>query len=460
MSKQLFFDDNKLYAKENLQRRYGKPVCISTYSDGASSTDYATGYVFRLDSGRYRMLYVGQGKDFEGLRLFSAVSVDGVHFSPENLFDGKPFSHEIMTLSPGTEIGFVYEDPRCGGAGRYKLLACEYDAAALQVTDILYTSPDLINWTRQEGVPWGDGTEPLISVFYNQHKKVHTVVERPFWGVRCAGFKETADWKTFTDWQLCLNVDSTDGDLDEIYGMFAFEYEGMYLGLPHMYRGFDGGLNAKYWGGSIDTQLAYSYDGRCWNRSLREPFLTGLPAYQMLWCLGKQINGEGDIYLYAAVTQRAHGDAFRDPGTGKMCVYTLRQDGFVSLATREKDKVATLATREKIWHGGELHLNLKAENATVAVYIVDETEHVEGNALGFSRPIEGMGHGDCLPFSGDSKDWVPAFRSGKKIGDLGKSTLVFEIKFLNGELFSLAGDFTEVYNTQGARYRKYGEIPG
>lgn len=54
---------------------------------------------------------------------------------------------------------------------------------------------------------------------------------------------------------------------------------------------------------------------------------------------------------------------------------------------------------------------------------------------------------------------VSLYSTGKKISDLCGKTLVFELKFLNGEVYSFAGDFTDVYNTQGARYRKFGVLP-
>ena len=42
------------------------------------------------------------------------------------------------------------------------------------------------------------------------------------------------------------NVDSSDERLSEIYGMYAFEYDGMYIGVPHIYRHLNSELNAKY----------------------------------------------------------------------------------------------------------------------------------------------------------------------------------------------------------------------
>ena len=75
----------------------------------------------------------------------------------------------------------------------YKLFMSEPNWKTMDVVDVIYTSDDLIHWTKKENVFWGDGTEPLTSVFYNSHKQCHTIVERPFWGVRTVGQKTTTD---------------------------------------------------------------------------------------------------------------------------------------------------------------------------------------------------------------------------------------------------------------------------
>ena len=38
-------------------------------------------------------------------------------------------------------------------------------------------------------------------------------------------------------------------------------------------------------------------------------------------------------------------------------------------------------------------------------------------------------------------------------------TLVFEIKFEDGELYSLSGDYIDAFNTEAVRYRKLGILP-
>ena len=465
MKKQLFFDDNSLFARDNTIRKYGKPVIAAEYNDGVCSTDYSTGQVFRLKNNKYRMLYFAHSKNFKGMKLFSAVSDDGTHFVPEKLWEhpgekGKTYSHEIMELPECAEIAAIFEDIYCCEEERYKILMSEADYGKLTINDAVYVSGDLLNWKKKEGAFWGDGAEPLTSVFYNKNHKCYTICERPFWGIRRAGYKETQDWINYTEYRNCLNVDSLDERLAEIYGMYAFEYYGMYIGIPHIYRGLESELNAKYKNGIMDTQLAYSYDGRYWQRSLREPFISGLDSgYKMVWVSNAAVLDDGSVNFYCSASELEHGPAFHQPGTGNMLIYNMRSDGFIYLKSEDFGKPSAVATREKVWHGGEMHYNLKAKSATAAVYITDEDEIVAGNTLGFARPIEGYSHNDCIEFCGDSTDWIPVYKSGKKVDELKGKTLVFELKFNDGEIYSLSGDYTDVFNTQAARYRKFSVLP-
>ena len=466
MKKHLFFDDNKLFSKENTVRCYGRPELVGEYRDEAVSTDFCTGWVFLTEEGKYRLLYFGHSNLFKGHKLFSAISRDGIHFEPEALFDlgehpEKQFSHELMDIG-SAEVAFIYEDKHTEIVEeRYKLLLSYVEPGEVRVIDDIYTSADLIYWKKLEGVSWADGAEPLASIFYNEDVGTHTLIERSFWGIRCAGYKETKDFRTFTEFRHCLNVDSLDEDLCEVYGMFAFAYDGNYIGIPHIYRGFGSGLHTKYSSGIIDTQLAYSTDGRYWHRSLREPFISGIDgsmdeSYNLVWVSGISRIG-GEIYLYGSASKKEHGPAFRNPGTGKILIFRLREDGFISLKTKDGASASVIATREKIWHGGELHVNLRAKNATVAVYTT-QSENMELNVLGIATALEGYTHEDCIAFSGDSTDWIPQYRSGKRVDDLIGKTLVFEIRFESGEIFSFGGDFTEIFNVEGAVYRKHGVL--
>ena len=100
------------------------------------------------------------------------------------------------------------------------------------------------------------------------------------------------------------------------------------------------------------------------------------------------------------------------------------------------------------------------KNATVALYDSCETEDTGGNnALGISHPLESYGHEDCIPFSGDSIDWEVKFKNGNTLDSLKNKTLIFEVKFTDGTLYSISGDYTDVFNTQAARFRKFGILP-
>ena len=458
MKKQLFFDDFYLFGKDNVKRVYGMPERIAEYNDGVCSTDFCTGTVFRLDNGKYRMLYFGHIKEFKGRKLFSATSDDGVHFHPEALplNTKRDYPHEIMTLPNGGEVAAIYEDLH--GGERYKMLMSEFQVGQFFVKDTLYVSEDLIHWTKKEGVSWGDGAEPLVSVYYNEKKKCHTVIQRPFWGFRTVGCKTTEDWNEFSEFRHVLGVDSRDEHLAEMYGMYAFAYDGTYIGLPHMYRNLHTEYNAKYNNGTIDCQLAYSYDGEYWRRGLDEPFISGGRECPLTWIAGSLCRNE-DILLYGSASELEHGPAFSKPGHGRLFVYRLRRDGFMALETCDPTSPSRVVTREKIWNGGDLHLNIRAENVTVGVYETSESVNVAGNALGMSRPIEGFSAEDCVPFSGDSLDYVPQYKSGKTLSELVGKTLVFEINYTRGALYSLSGDYTDVLNTEGVRYRKFGILP-
>ena len=470
MAKQLFFDDNSLFSVDNAERKYGKVEVVSEYHDSICSIDFCTGHVFKMQDGSFRMLYFAPVRALpKEKKLFIAESHDGLSFKPCRINDdkdGDKFPHEIFTLPRGSEVAYIYEDRTAAkDSEKYKLLMSVLDSDKLTVDDKVYASPDLIHWECKENVSLGNGAEPLVGVFYNSRLGVHTLTQRPFWGIRRVGFKETSDWEHFTEYRECLNVDAADECLSEIYGMPAFEYGDYFIGIPHFYRGLHSELNAKYKEGIIDTQLAYSTDGRYWRRSLREPFISGLDRdLYMSWVADMRVQDDGSILFYGSASHYEHGIGFNPSLTnhvknGKIMIYKLRQDGFVAITTKDSEKPTVIATREKVWQGGEVHFNLKAKNATVAVYSSSVSELVTGNVLGHAKPIDGMGHKDCIPFSGDSTDWIPQYRSGKCVDQLTNETLIFELRFYEGELYSTSGEYIDVFNTEAARYRKFGKLP-
>ena len=246
-----FFDDEKLFGRDNVCRVYGRPTLVpdSIYSDGVISTDYGSLSVLRCDDGKYRMIYMGRAIETGEMGCFMAISDDGVHFTPENVaakvdLPGRLFNHELLKLSPEAEIGTVIEDRLAPPAERYKMLVCDGDFGALRIKTPLYVSPDLYHWSRVPDVEWGGGNEPLAGAFYNEHRGCYTIIRRPFWGVRRAGYSETTDWRTYSEFTPCIQCDAVDEPLAEIYGMPSFAYEGVYIGFVHLYAGHASAHNA------------------------------------------------------------------------------------------------------------------------------------------------------------------------------------------------------------------------
>lgn len=468
--KQLFFDDDKLFVRENIKRTLGKPELImdSIYHDEILETHLSTGNIFKTEDG-YRLLYQGRYKD--RMYLFAAFSKDAVHFEPEDLtgkleIEDRMAKNQIMKFKFGQEVAAII---KLNDENKYVMLMTDFDEEKNFVYDIIYTSEDLLHWELIKDTFWGDGCEPLTGLFYNHKKECYTIIRRPYWGIRSVGYSETKDWKTFSEFAPCVIADALDAPLTEIYGMKAFAYGDWFIGLTELFSNHKKAYSAKFFGGTEEVGLAYSEDGRYWRRSIRKPFLSGLGdenieklGYEnkMLWISDMLQKDDEDLLLYTSASKLEHGHPYiGKDNVGSIMVYQLRKDGFICLENEDADKPALVATREKIWNGGELTVNLSAKQATVAIYESKSNVQCDNNMLGVAELAEGYTHDDCIPFSGDSKNWVPCFKNGKKLDDFKGKTIVIEIKLTNGKLYSIEGDYIDVFNTEAGRYRLYGVLP-
>ena len=468
----LFFDDDLLFGRENVKRVQGTPQYVGAYCQEGYTADMPFNFVFRTDDGMIRMLYEPRRISDQQRPLLMAKSEDGIHFEPEDtkaLVDlpDRIADNQVFPLpAPGDEIADIYDDPMALPGERYKLLLCRTNAQQMRQDTVLFTSPDLYHWKEKEGVSWGVGNEPLAGVFYNEKQKCNTILLRPFWGTRRSGYIETRDWKTHTPFQHCMRVDALDEPQAEIYGMNALPYRGMYVGFVQIYHDLQSCYRNKYWDGRVDVQLAYSYDGRYWQRGLREFFISnqtwrqeGAKDTKLHWIPRVIVQKNGDLLLYSATSQKGHGLWDVDRGGGEIRIYRLRKDGFVWMETEDKQSPSMIRTREKLWHGGDMHINLQAGHATVVVLESKSEYDYLNNLGGLCKPVEGFGHEDCIPFAGDSIDWAPQYKSGRTMEELKGKTLVFEICFQDGRLYSLEGNCTHLSNIEAAHYRTLGDIP-
>lgn len=403
------------------------------------------------------MLYMGSHRQTGAHALLAAFSSDGVHFEPMDTGDtgeDKLSVNQVFTLEEGSEPAAAVCDPFAPAAERYKMILTVFDRPQLRVLGCLLTSSDLIRWHGTGRPLPGWKTEPVTSIFRNEKSNCYTVTYRRTWGDRCVGYTDTNDFSDFSAFQMCMNQDALDTSLDEVYGMPALPYKGAYIGFPVIYTNNAPSRTTKFDPGNIYPQLAFSEDGHYWQRSLRRSFL---PEYRgqdgMYWLTAFHIAEDKSVLLYCAHTFRAHGIAFASHDSGSVNILRLREDGFWALRARSGE-TAVVTTREFCFQGGDIRINIKAGHATCAVLSTDEQDRAEYGGM----VVPGFDHSDCVPFSGDSTAWTPAFSGGSLRRFEGK-TIVIEVRYTEGSLYSISGNMIRLMNTEASAYRLTGRLP-
>ena len=258
-------------------------------------------------------------------------------------------------------------------------------------------SPDGVHWTNSADNPLIPlGSDTTQSLVWDPRLGKYVVFGRFGAGGRKVARAESADCVHFDAPQLVFECDEVDEAGTQFYGMPLDLYEGLYLGMPWIYReGVDG---------TIDTPLATSRDGVHWERVLdRQTFLSLGPEggwedgmariTQRFVTVGEQ------IYLYYGGVAGAHtGAKFKQvqrrhqPMLG---LATLRRDGFVSLDAGDEEGFA-LSKPMRV-AGEELHVNVDAARGQLIVAFADD----KGNPLPdyTSAPIAVDQTDTLVPFS-------------------------------------------------------------
>ena len=471
--KNLFFDDQRLFMRENLRREMGHPEPIAAYQDPDYDTPLMSGQVFKCDDGKFRMVYMVlvDGKvDYQGnvvgadangpkvrrnVAIALAESDDGVRFRP-----AKPHLVSDPSWDLG-ELACVVEDKKAPPAERYKALGCtKFLDDEFRHANYIMVSPDLVHWKKWGDVTWHEvGTEPITSCFWNPSQQAWTLLTRPQCGERRVGWSLTKDFKAYTPPQFCMQCDPEDEPLAELYGALGFEYDGWYVALPLLY----GNQPQKTWWkgaeGTMIPHLAYSLNGTNFQRVFHEPFIDGsdeaLSALTgrtcpMVWPACARRDADGSLLIYAVCDGFDHGRFFQGRRESWIVTYRLREDGFVKLVTENGNQVSRVCTRENLWRGGELTVNLSCRGmATVAVLVPNNADSRKANAM--RCVAAGYSHNDCKPFVGDSTHWTPTWAGGGLDKFKGKS-LTFEIRFWNGEIYSISGDMTPMMYVQARQW--------
>lgn len=318
-----------------------------------------------------------------------------------------------------------------------------------------WVSPDGLHWTSTQRAPLFRDRSDVGKFGWDAHRQRYFGTPKIWTNVRghlrrCIGLSASpqfdAPWPAA---QLMLVPDSLDDawarspeQHTQFYGLSAFAYESIYLGLLEVFRVTDG-IND----GTIHIELVTSRDGVRWDRlpGERRPILpVGPPG---AWDAGmiktpSQPIVEGDqIKLFYGANNQTHGfgrsyhetagrAAERADGTG---LATLRKDGFASLDAGAAP--GTITTVPLPGARGPLAINYRArEGGWIKVEVLD----VSGNVLrGYSKD-------ECPALTGDS---VNAAVKWREFGALPAERRVVRLRFVlrNASLYSFnAGDTVRV----------------
>jgi hypothetical protein len=458
----LFFDDQRLNHRFNVTRHIGKPKLESVYVDPyRDDVNSAWGYpvVFQERvSGKWLMFYnahVGQPRDFYVAPLI-AESADGLSWKPYDTspmlqFEDRKFPHQLLPTRGHRPLQQVYVDPFASPAERFKGFGT-YRAGKYSLKSNMWTSPDGVRWTAMAGDGWvEDAPDSPTTVFWNNKRRLYAMTTRPGLNDRRIALIETTDWKTYTAAETILQPDALDSPLAEFYGMPVVPYEDYFVGLLWVYHTpqvVEGQSPIKYLGGRIDCQLAYSLDGRHFQRGLREPFLAnGASGERDAGCIQPYSilsRPDGSMVIYASANVGEHG--YTPPGDGSILTYTLRRDGFVYL--QSGGGVGRIGTTPMLWEGGEPQLNVQSVGGRVRVRATDHAGKV----------LPGYDYEQCSPFAGDDAAWRPVWKNGKTLDQMAGKVVRLEIELLNARIYAIRGTFipmtageTRVFLYEGKR---------
>jgi len=420
-----------------------------------------------LDEGKLRMWYIGgHSSGGMGFRICYAESTDGVTWAKPALglveFQGSRENNIVLDedrdpVQPElrfTTFVSVIKVPEAKDPARRYALYCYYHCVALtpegrfgkfaSLTPRVAFSADGLRWTflpdaeRRGLFASGD----VLQFYRDPYKKRYYAT----WKTgnrrgRAAGVAFSPDGLTWSKpvAEPVFVADDLDPDDTQIYGLSAFPYQGLFVGLPWIYhaRWFKYGSYTdqrmyeceKDSPRTMDSQLAWSWDLVNWTRAPgRPPFIAlgqpgefdagmAIPAKEPV-ALGDRLF----FYYGGFAGNHAEGAKFAMAATG---LATLRLDGFCSMRAGAEE--GNLVTRRE-----PLRLPSVTINAKTAAdgYVLAELLGTDDQVIpGFSRA-------DCLPFTGDAVRHVltwktPALPEGRQGTDT-------KVRFLlkNADLYS------------------------
>ena len=316
-------------------------------------------------------------------------------------------------------------------------------------------SDDGVQFTVDRDRPWlNPGSDNTGDVMWNEEAGVYEIVNRPIYGDRRVSISTATDFEEVSRPITVLQPDALDRVGTEFYDMPARPYEGMYIGLLHVFTTdhFEETSTVsppwpwlKY-RGRMETELTYSYNGLHWVRTVRKPFM-GLRDYGLLG--GGSVYGmemlrtpDDNLLFYAHCSMGGHGDLVdmaKDgadtAGYNSPLLYEMRLDGFCSLKTWGYRGV--LRTKTIVPKAGQISFNVRTMAHTeIRLQILDGQT---------AEPIPGYTWDEAEPISGDHLFGEPRWKRRSDISELVDRPIRIEIAMREAELFAIRVECEALY---------------
>jgi len=472
--KLLFFDLWNLDYWGNVELAQGEPkwVADASYTDPGSPPQgmYFPSVLPPQGDRPWRLLYSMKWSPFT---LMVAESDDGLRWHPLAVDDvepvgGKLAPHHVFTLPGGAGSG-VYIDPRNSDGYPYRIFGRQHGDPVFRralvdpehpwhdiVTKegekrylseaVTLVSKDGVHWHLKTGGHWNWGQagwypEPPVFAFWNARTQQHVMTVRPGWGDRRQCLRTSTDLHSWSDPELLFQPDALDtaGPI----AMYALPVRPLaggegFAGLLWIFHNSSSEPVASFnqFFGTMDAELAFSYDGIRFRRTLRRPFLRRNPppeygCSQIRVC--SIIETESEIRIYSEGHRAAHGherSAQRRSAEplNAMIVHTLRKDGWMFL--RSRGDWARFQTKPFTLFKPSIGVNLDARYGEMRFQLTDEK----------SDPLEGFSFDQCVPLQGiDALDQKLEWREGDPGAVTGR-VLRLEVKFRNAHVYSFVMD--------------------
>jgi hypothetical protein len=370
----------------------------------------------------------------DNYRVGYATSLNGVHWEKPDCgiyeVKNKP-TNQVM--ASGCTPNVIYEPSDPDQSKRYKMLFWDYDMWQTQSTasGSVAFSNDGIHWNQYADNPILHHTGDTHSLFgWDPSYKSYVAYIRP------GGPKDRTKYtrvigrstsKNFIDWTEPIPVlePSASEPYIEYYAMPVFKYENLYLGLLWVFHVNKEEPKPRRTG-TMDVQLTVSKDGINWDKidsdhafiPLGNP---GTYDQGMLATTNGPIQMGNELWFYYTSTDGDHGSKFRN---SRGSLAKMRLDGFVSINANQQ--LGYITTNTILCPGGDLYMNAKTDNGTIAVVVLNE----------FGNEIDGTRIYDSAIFDSDSIEHKVTWRNHVNLNHLKGKNIRLKFYLKSADLYS------------------------